>query len=85
MFDEVNARFEKHGGTPPILAFGDNRCGADRSMFQGSFLSLKGGMVAQEQRAAAERARVSKLPNATLPNLGLDTKVRTKRGMGQGI
>ena len=72
----LTLRFEKHGGPPPILAFGDNCCGADRSMFQGSFPSLKGGMVAQDQRAAAETAKVSKLPNATLHNLDFETKVR---------
>jgi hypothetical protein len=45
-------------------------------MFQGSFPSLKGGTVAQEQHAAAETARVSKLPNASLHNLDFDTDVR---------
>ena len=86
MFDEVNARFVKHGGTPPILAFGDNCCGADRSMFQGSFPSLKGGTVAQEQRAAAATARVSNLPNASLLNLDFDTTatiIRTWDGAGE--
>ena len=55
-------------------------------MFQGSFPSLKGGTVAQEQRAAAATARVSNLPNASLHNLDFDTTVkiiRTWDGAGE--
>ena len=67
--DAVNLRFEKHGREPPLLAYGDNCCGGDRSLFTTAWPSLKGHSAEVAQRDRVASARSAELPNATLAKL----------------
>ena len=74
--DAVKVRFDKHGSPQPILAYGDNCCGGDRTMLTGSFTSLNGGLDAQAQREREVEKAARKLPKATLKKLGCDPDVK---------
>ena len=77
----VNLRFEKHGREPPVLAYGDNCCGGDRTMFTSSFPSLQGGLEAKAQREQAQAREAKKLPKATLAKLGCEDEPVVIRSM----
>ena len=75
-FDAMQQRFECHGVPSPVLAYGDNCCGKDRTMFCASFPGLRHNAEAERQAEAANAKAHRSLRSASLCNLGCESKPR---------